>query len=97
MDAPCPSSAGAVDGISALQLPSVVAVECSEPDGVRGVARAVGWSAFASATGVRVVEGRLRAEYVPRLGQVAQLVEQRTEIPRVGGSIPSLAIGAKAL
>ena len=25
------------------------------------------------------------------LGQVAQLVEQRTENPRVGGSIPSLA------
>jgi hypothetical protein len=25
-------------------------------------------------------------------GQVAQLVEQRTENPRVGGSIPSLAI-----
>src|SRR4029078_9616293 len=28
----------------------------------------------------------------PPLGQVAQLVEQRTENPRVGGSIPSLAI-----
>jgi hypothetical protein len=27
----------------------------------------------------------------PRYGQVAQLVEQRTENPRVGGSIPSLA------
>jgi hypothetical protein len=27
-----------------------------------------------------------------RWGQVAQLVEQRTENPRVGGSIPSLAI-----
>ena len=27
----------------------------------------------------------------PRPGQVAQLVEQRTENPRVGGSIPSLA------
>src|SRR5208337_4186296 len=26
------------------------------------------------------------------LGQVAQLVEQRTENPRVGGSIPSLAM-----
>jgi hypothetical protein len=26
-----------------------------------------------------------------RYGQVAQLVEQRTENPRVGGSIPSLA------
>ena len=26
------------------------------------------------------------------VGQVAQLVEQRTENPRVGGSIPSLAI-----
>jgi hypothetical protein len=30
----------------------------------------------------------------PFLGQVAQLVEQRTENPRVGGSIPSLAIVA---
>ena len=28
-------------------------------------------------------------------GQVAQLVEQRTENPRVGGSIPSLAITSK--
>jgi hypothetical protein len=28
-------------------------------------------------------------------GQVAQLVEQRTENPRVGGSIPSLAINPK--
>ena len=28
-------------------------------------------------------------------GQVAQLVEQRTENPRVGGSIPSLAISRK--
>jgi hypothetical protein len=28
----------------------------------------------------------------PPRGQVAQLVEQRTENPRVGGSIPSLAI-----
>jgi hypothetical protein len=27
----------------------------------------------------------------PPNGQVAQLVEQRTENPRVGGSIPSLA------
>jgi hypothetical protein len=27
----------------------------------------------------------------PRKGQVAQLVEQRTENPRVGGSIPPLA------
>ncbi len=27
----------------------------------------------------------------PPKGQVAQLVEQRTENPRVGGSIPSLA------
>jgi hypothetical protein len=26
-----------------------------------------------------------------KYGQVAQLVEQRTENPRVGGSIPSLA------
>jgi hypothetical protein len=30
-------------------------------------------------------------------GQVAQLVEQRTENPRVGGSIPSLAILSKSL
>ena len=30
--------------------------------------------------------------YSPPRGQVAQLVEQRTENPRVGGSIPSLAI-----
>ena len=29
--------------------------------------------------------------YNARLGQVAQLVEQRTENPRVGGSIPPLA------
>ena len=33
------------------------------------------------------------AHYVTQsFGQVAQLVEQRTENPRVGGSIPSLAI-----
>jgi hypothetical protein len=32
-----------------------------------------------------------------QLGQVAQLVEQRTENPRVGGSIPSLAIQCKPL
>jgi hypothetical protein len=31
--------------------------------------------------------------YFSTFGQVAQLVEQRTENPRVGGSIPSLAIG----
>ena len=31
------------------------------------------------------------------LGQVAQLVEQRTENPRVGGSIPSLAICTESL
>ena len=32
-------------------------------------------------------------QYVTQpFGQVAQLVEQRTENPRVGGSIPSLAI-----
>ena len=31
------------------------------------------------------------------LGQVAQLVEQRTENPRVGGSIPSLAIAEESL
>ena len=55
-----------------------------------------GQSAFASSWGVRVVEGRDPAEYVPRLGQVAQLVEQRTENPRVGGSIPSLAIGTES-
>jgi hypothetical protein len=38
--------------------------------------------------------GRLvRQPYISRPnGQVAQLVEQRTENPRVGGSIPSLAI-----
>jgi hypothetical protein len=29
--------------------------------------------------------------YLPFGGQVAQLVEQRTENPRVGGSIPPLA------
>ena len=34
--------------------------------------------------------------YISRpYGQVAQLVEQRTENPRVGGSIPSLAIHSK--
>jgi hypothetical protein len=35
--------------------------------------------------------------YFPPHGQVAQLVEQRTENPRVGGSIPSLAILRKSL
>lgn len=30
-------------------------------------------------------------------GQVAQLVEQRTENPRVGGSIPSLAIECRMM
>ena len=34
----------------------------------------------------------LRCQTNRRRGQVAQLVEQRTENPRVGGSIPSLAI-----
>jgi hypothetical protein len=33
-------------------------------------------------------------DYFNPFGQVAQLVEQRTENPRVGGSIPSLAIEA---
>jgi hypothetical protein len=33
-----------------------------------------------------------RLERKATKGQVAQLVEQRTENPRVGGSIPSLAI-----
>jgi hypothetical protein len=33
----------------------------------------------------------------PPLGQVAQLVEQRTENPRVGGSIPSLAMDLAGL
>ncbi len=33
---------------------------------------------------------------VSRSGQVAQLVEQRTENPRVDGSIPSLATKMKA-
>ena len=33
----------------------------------------------------------------PPLGQVAQLVEQGTENPRVGGSIPPLAMRANAL
>ena len=32
-----------------------------------------------------------RVSSVGEVGQVAQLVEQRTENPRVGGSIPSLA------
>src|SRR5215218_9213950 len=37
--------------------------------------------------------GTARQPYIPAPnGQVAQLVEQRTENPRVGGSIPSLAI-----
>ena len=35
--------------------------------------------------------GRSLSLYSPPRGQVAQLVEQRTENPRVGGSIPSLA------
>ncbi len=34
---------------------------------------------------------RLRSTRSPEFGQVAQLVEQRTENPRVGGSIPPLA------
>jgi hypothetical protein len=33
----------------------------------------------------------LKEQKANRNGQVAQLVEQRTENPRVGGSIPSLA------
>jgi hypothetical protein len=33
-------------------------------------------------------------DYFNPFGQVAQLVEQRTENPRVGGSIPSLAMSA---
>jgi hypothetical protein len=41
--------------------------------------RGLGWSCLVSL-------------YSRPLGQVAQLVEQRTENPRVGGSIPSLAI-----
>ena len=44
--------------------------------------------------GVRVLF-RIRKKYsdpiIPNDGQVAQLVEQRTENPRVGGSIPPLA------
>ena len=36
--------------------------------------------------------------YISRpYGQVAQLVEQRTENPRVGGSIPSLAIDERPI
>ena len=39
-----------------------------------------------------------RRSYISRpYGQVAQLVEQRTENPRVGGSIPSLAIELSSL
>jgi hypothetical protein len=39
------------------------------------------------------IDGRAWRLFNTRLfeGQVAQLVEQRTENPRVGGSIPSLA------
>ena len=37
----------------------------------------------------RVLAGLIRG--LPSGGQVAQLVEQRTENPRVGGSIPPLA------
>ena len=41
---------------------------------------------------------RVAASQTSRLGgQVAQLVEQRTENPRVGGSIPSLAIAGQQL
>ena len=40
------------------------------------------------ALGKRLYERALRAT---KCGQVAQLVEQRTENPRVGGSIPPLA------
>ena len=45
---------------------------------------------------IATVLGRVAApSYISRPnGQVAQLVEQRTENPRVGGSIPSLAIHA---
>jgi hypothetical protein len=40
----------------------------------------------------RLGSGGVRSLYSAARGQVAQLVEQRTENPRVGGSIPSLAI-----
>ena len=39
----------------------------------------------------RMVTQRTKRHTVSTDGQVAQLVEQRTENPRVGGSIPSLA------
>ena len=38
------------------------------------------------------MEGYKPSFFLDISGQVAQLVEQRTENPRVGGSIPSLAI-----
>ena len=44
------------------------------------------------AHGERTVGAALRPRPLPQQdGQVAQLVEQRTENPRVGGSIPPLA------
>ena len=39
----------------------------------------------------RTVTQRTKRHAASKNGQVAQLVEQRTENPRVGGSIPSLA------
>jgi len=55
------------------------------------------WSAHQARTQLPGTSDRLEevqaADYVtPLLGQVAQLVEQRTENPRVDGSIPPLAI-----
>jgi hypothetical protein len=65
--------------------------------GVRGAA--IGFWASRSANGLPFGEwvpdptwpGFSPFLYFPPHGQVAQLVEQRTENPRVGGSIPSLA------
>ena len=39
----------------------------------------------------------VRGETIPINAQVAQSVEQRTENPRVGGSIPSLGIKNQVL
>ena len=50
--------------------------------------RSVGLIPRSFALGKRLYERALRAT---KCGQVAQLVEQRTENPRVGGSIPPLA------
>jgi hypothetical protein len=59
---------------------------------MRGVLQGAGGARAVGAGGGLGWDGALSL-YSRARGQVAQLVEQRTENPRVGGSIPSLAIG----